>query len=84
MYLVNILNALNPNQAIESCLGQISKRVGITFHPAGVSSFKNRFGACVYFLGPVEGIATMGVFQLLTDTGGPQMVHIFCAPRELY
>ena len=67
---------------MESCLGQISKRVGITFHPAGVSSFKNRFGACVYFLGLVEGIATMGVFEPTyfdRYRGSPDGTHILCS-----
>ena len=45
-------------------MGQISKRVGITFHPAGVSSL-SRFGTLVYFSGPADHIGTKGGFDFM-------------------
>ena len=79
-YLVNILNALNPDQAIESCLGQISKRVGITFHPAGVLSLSKQVWC--FSLCPAEHMGIREIILTLFKLGGQIMPTIQACPKK--
>ena len=81
-YLVNILNALNPDQAIESCLGvRFQRGWGSPFTLQEVLSL-SRFGALVYFSGPAEHMGIREIILTLFKLGGQIMPTIQACPKK--